>query len=92
MAGPNMEMFRFAMYVFFPIASMYYFGDISFYNKYVAHLQLWPDSNPIEKLPQDSTDLKEELQKARQRRLEKKKLREAFGAEHNSNQGAAESS
>ncbi|BFZ62051.1 hypothetical protein YB2330_003130 [Saitoella coloradoensis] len=90
MAGSNMEMFRFAMYVFFPIASMYYFGDISFYNKYVAHLQLWPESNPIEKLPQDSTDLKEELEKARQRRLEKKKLREAFEAQQN--QAAAESS
>ncbi|CAH7683817.1 expressed protein [Phakopsora pachyrhizi] len=35
MAGPRMELFKFGMYVFFPIAIMIHYGDPEWYQKYV---------------------------------------------------------
>ena len=33
MAGPKLELFRFGMYVFFPILIMAHYGDPDWYNK-----------------------------------------------------------
>lgn len=35
MGGTNLEMFRFGVYVFVPIAFFYYFNLPSFYNKHI---------------------------------------------------------
>lgn len=35
MAGPNLEVFKFAVYVFFPVAIMLHFGDPEWYKKHV---------------------------------------------------------
>ncbi|WFD36264.1 hypothetical protein MCUN1_003142 [Malassezia cuniculi] len=35
MAGPSLEMFRFAMYLAFPIGYMLYFGDPAWYERFV---------------------------------------------------------
>ncbi|KAJ1929284.1 hypothetical protein IWQ60_001295 [Tieghemiomyces parasiticus] len=35
MAGTRMEVFRFGVYLFFPIAIMVYFGDPGFYDRHV---------------------------------------------------------
>ncbi|SHO77519.1 Uncharacterized protein MSYG_1859 [Malassezia sympodialis ATCC 42132] len=39
MAGPNMEVFRFGLYLLFPLGFMLYFGDPSFYEKHVLPLR-----------------------------------------------------
>ncbi len=35
MGGPNLEVFKFGIYVFFPVAMMIYYGDPDWYNKHV---------------------------------------------------------
>ncbi|MBW0491894.1 hypothetical protein O181_031609 [Austropuccinia psidii MF-1] len=35
MAGPNLELFKFGVYVFFPILVMVHYGDLDWYEKYV---------------------------------------------------------
>ena len=35
MAGPNLEIFRFGLYVFFPIAIMLHYGNPDWYEKHV---------------------------------------------------------
>ncbi|AYO42578.1 hypothetical protein DNF11_1628 [Malassezia restricta CBS 7877] len=35
MAGPALEVFRFGMYLMFPLGFMLYFGDPNWYEKYV---------------------------------------------------------
>ncbi|PKI82836.1 hypothetical protein MVES1_003663 [Malassezia vespertilionis] len=39
MAGPNMELFRFALYLAFPLGFMVYFGDPAWYDKYVIPIR-----------------------------------------------------
>lgn len=35
MGGPNLELFRFAFYVFFPVAMLVHYGDPTWYSKNV---------------------------------------------------------
>lgn len=35
MAGPNLELFKFGLYLFFPLAVMLHYGDVEFYNRNV---------------------------------------------------------
>ncbi|CAG8670038.1 hypothetical protein RhiirA5_410562 [Rhizophagus irregularis] len=35
MGGANLELFKFSVYIFFPIATMYYFGAPEFYDSHV---------------------------------------------------------
>lgn len=35
MAGPNVEIFKFGLYVFFPIAIMFHYGNPEWYEKHV---------------------------------------------------------
>lgn len=39
MAGPNLEVFKFAVYVFFPVAMMLHFGDPDWYKKHVLSVR-----------------------------------------------------
>lgn len=36
MAGPNLELFKFGLYLFFPLAVMLHYGDPDFYARNVA--------------------------------------------------------
>ncbi|EHS64323.1 uncharacterized protein PGTG_20934 [Puccinia graminis f. sp. tritici CRL 75-36-700-3] len=45
MAGPNLELAKFGMYVFFPILVMVHYGDPDWYHKYVL-----PDRSQFLKL------------------------------------------
>ncbi|KAI8454148.1 hypothetical protein BY996DRAFT_2369306 [Phakopsora pachyrhizi] len=74
MAGPRMELFKFGMYVFFPIAIMIHYGDPEWYQKYVL-----PDKSDflrLEKMktspPRNPTELKKELDQLEQIRKAKK--------------------
>ncbi|CAG8643674.1 hypothetical protein C2G38_2210889 [Gigaspora rosea] len=40
MGGPNLELFKFGVYIFFPVAVMYYVGSPSFYEKHVKETKV----------------------------------------------------
>ena len=44
MAGPNLEVFKFAVYVFFPVAMMLHFGDPDWYKKHVLSVRTRTES------------------------------------------------
>ncbi|KAL6309101.1 hypothetical protein BKA93DRAFT_821924 [Sparassis latifolia] len=79
MAGPNLEVFKFAIYVFFPLAMMLHYGDPDWYNRHVLSYKdhiFPPDERLVTKLPADQSALREELAKIRARKREKKAERE----------------
>ncbi|TKA79856.1 hypothetical protein B0A55_02799 [Friedmanniomyces simplex] len=67
MGGPNLEVFKFGMYILFPIGVMYYFGtnlDSRF-----AVPDFWPKEGTTHKIPFEREEIDEELERLRQRRL-----------------------
>jgi len=79
MGGPNLEVFKFGVYILFPIGIMYYFGT-NLDNKFSVP-NFWPTKEQSYRIPTDSTDIDEELDKlrairlaARHRRLERETL------------------
>lgn len=75
MGGPNLEVFKFALYVFFPVAMMLHYGDPEWYRRNVLSYKdriFPPDDRLVTKLPTDQTALKEELAKIRARKAERK--------------------
>ncbi|KAK5108806.1 hypothetical protein LTR62_007780 [Meristemomyces frigidus] len=67
MGGPNLEVFKFGMYILFPIGIMYYFGtnlDSRF-----STPDFWPKEGSTHVIPFEREDIKEELDRLRQRRL-----------------------
>ncbi|KAI9633567.1 uncharacterized protein MKK02DRAFT_38223 [Dioszegia hungarica] len=63
MAGPNMEVFRFGFYLFFPIFAMYKFGDPVWFETYVQPYKdyLLPSYEDSLKPPKTAAGLHEEL-------------------------------
>jgi protein PET100, fungi type len=45
MAGPNLELFKFSIYLFFPLAIMVHYGDPQWYHDNVLPIRdrFWPD-------------------------------------------------
>lgn len=39
MGGPNLEVFKFALYVFFPVAMMLHYGDPEWYRRNVLSVR-----------------------------------------------------
>jgi len=75
MAGPNLEVFKFAVYVFFPVAMMVHFGNPDWYSKHVLPYKdrIFPaDEKTVRELPTNPESLREELAKIRARKLERK--------------------
>ncbi|KAK4962466.1 hypothetical protein LTR10_000092 [Elasticomyces elasticus] len=67
MGGPNLEVFKFGMYILFPIGVMYYFGtnlDSRF-----AVPDFWPKEGMTHTIPFEKEDIQAELERLRQRRL-----------------------
>ncbi|OSD02845.1 hypothetical protein PYCCODRAFT_1467529 [Trametes coccinea BRFM310] len=80
MGGPNLEVFKFGVYVFFPVLMLLHYGNPDWYAKNVLPYKekiFPPEHRIVTKLPTDSTTLKEELAKIRARNLERKAQREA---------------
>ncbi|KAI0646839.1 hypothetical protein C8Q79DRAFT_1009003 [Trametes meyenii] len=83
MGGPNLEVFKFAVYVFFPVVMLVHYGNPDWYAKNVLPYKerIFPPEHRINtNIPSDSTTLKEELAKIRARNLERKAQREAEAA------------
>uniref|UniRef100_U9TD22 Uncharacterized protein n=1 Tax=Rhizophagus irregularis (strain DAOM 181602 / DAOM 197198 / MUCL 43194) TaxID=747089 RepID=U9TD22_RHIID len=47
MGGANLELFKFSVYIFFPIATMYYFGAPEFYDSHVKQIKFWPEKTNV---------------------------------------------
>ncbi|GAA5944534.1 Pet100p [Sporobolomyces koalae] len=74
MAPAQLELFKFSLYVFFPVCAMLHYGDPDWYEKYVGPLRASyrQDNTPQIEPPQTSTELKDELARLRAERLAKK--------------------
>ncbi|CAB4397808.1 unnamed protein product [Rhizophagus irregularis] len=70
MGGANLELFKFSVYIFFPIATMYYFGAPEFYDSHVKQIKFWPEKTNRPPTTRDEILIEIEKLKA------KKKIRE----------------
>ncbi|KAF1353207.1 hypothetical protein BDV97DRAFT_279457, partial [Delphinella strobiligena] len=68
MGGPNLEVFKFGMYIFFPIGWMYYFGTNL--DRRFAVPDFWPKKEETHTIPFEREDISAELQRLKQKRLE----------------------
>ncbi|KZT51001.1 hypothetical protein CALCODRAFT_443708 [Calocera cornea HHB12733] len=65
MGGPNLELFKFAVYVFFPVAIMFHYGNPEWYEKHVLPMKdtFWPKEENTNKIPHDRATIRAELAK-----------------------------
>ncbi|KAI8634631.1 hypothetical protein F5Y19DRAFT_469693 [Xylariaceae sp. FL1651] len=67
MGGLNLEVFKFGMYVMFPIGIMYYFGTNL--DERFAVPAFWPKPEQANRVPLDKDEIHAELERLRTRRL-----------------------
>ncbi|ORY29626.1 hypothetical protein BCR39DRAFT_531255 [Naematelia encephala] len=81
MGGPNLEVFKFGFYMFFPIYAMFKFGDPEWYDNYVQPYKdvLYPPYESTNKAPRNPTELKEAVEKIRSDIREKAARRKQLG-------------
>ncbi|KAF2427172.1 hypothetical protein EJ08DRAFT_736238 [Tothia fuscella] len=73
MGGPNLEIFKFGMYIAFPIGWMYYFGT-NLDHKFSIP-DFWPKPNQMHKIPFEKDDINQELERLKNRRLALRRAR-----------------
>ncbi|KAI9657975.1 MAG: hypothetical protein M1821_002632 [Bathelium mastoideum] len=67
MGGPNLEVFKFGMYILFPIGIMYYFGT-NLDGKFSTP-GFWPKEDQSHKIPFEREDIAKELSRLKARSL-----------------------
>ncbi|KAI1169977.1 hypothetical protein F4777DRAFT_150460 [Nemania sp. FL0916] len=67
MGGLNLEVFKFGMYVMFPIGIMFYFGTNL--DERFAVPAFWPRPEQANRVPTERDEINAELQRLRARRL-----------------------
>ncbi|KXT12415.1 hypothetical protein AC579_10279 [Pseudocercospora musae] len=67
MGGPNLEVFKFGMYIMFPIGFMYYFG-INLDSRFSVP-DFWPKRGQTHEIPFEKDEIREEVERLKQRRL-----------------------
>ncbi|KAF1961071.1 hypothetical protein CC80DRAFT_436603 [Byssothecium circinans] len=75
MGGPNLEVFKFGMYILFPISVMYYFGT-NLDNRFSVP-DFWPKEGQTHKIPFEREEIKAELERLKAKAAEAKRAREA---------------
>lgn len=83
--GSNLEIFKFGLYLAFPIGWMYYFGTNLDARFHVP--DFWPTQEQSHKLPYDKDELREEVMRI-QKEIRDRKLAEQRRAEVDSALGA----
>ncbi|KAF9653134.1 hypothetical protein BDM02DRAFT_3183090 [Thelephora ganbajun] len=79
MAGPNLEVFKFGLYVFFPVLMLLRYGDSEWYQNNVIPYRnkVFPlEEKTVRALPADHSKLKEELDRIKANKLQCKLERE----------------
>ncbi|ORY03580.1 hypothetical protein BCR34DRAFT_70029 [Clohesyomyces aquaticus] len=74
MGGPNLEVFKFGMYILFPIGVMYYFGT-NLDNRFSVP-DFWPKPGQTHTVPFERDEIQRELQRMREWNRENKRMRE----------------
>ncbi|GAA5837058.1 hypothetical protein JCM11251_004488 [Rhodosporidiobolus azoricus] len=71
MAPAQLELFKFALYVFCPVATMLHYGDPEWYERWVAPLRSDFRKDDVKQIepPRDTSELKAELARLREERL-----------------------
>ncbi|CCC08402.1 unnamed protein product [Sordaria macrospora k-hell] len=93
MGGLNLEVFKFGMYVMFPIGIMFYFGT-NLDQRFTVP-DFWPKPENANKVPFDREEIHEELERLRARRLylrEKRLASEGQQQQNNNNNNNSSSS
>ncbi|KAL8381504.1 hypothetical protein RB595_005662 [Gaeumannomyces hyphopodioides] len=67
MARLNLEVFKFGMYVMFPIGIMFYFGTNL--DQRFAVPDFWPKPEQANRVPHEADEIRAELERLRARRL-----------------------
>jgi len=67
MGGPNLEVFKFGMYILFPIGIMYYFGT-NLDGRFSVQ-DFWPKPEQSHKVPFEREEIQKELERLRRKRL-----------------------
>ncbi|KAI1821784.1 hypothetical protein F4861DRAFT_541623 [Xylaria intraflava] len=67
MGGLNLEVFRFSMYLMFPIGIMFYFGTNL--DERFAVPDFWPKPGQANRVPLERNEIDAELERLRNRRL-----------------------
>ena len=67
MGGPNLEVFKFGMYIMFPIAFMYYYGT-NLEGRFSTP-GFWPKPEQTNKIPFEKDEIQSELARLREKRL-----------------------
>jgi len=79
MGGPNLEVFKFSLYLFVPIFALVHFGDPEWYRQHVVPYRnkLFP---PLERtnqnIPKETAAIREELARIKAERLTRRAARE----------------
>ncbi|KAI9832563.1 MAG: hypothetical protein M1819_004353 [Sarea resinae] len=84
MAGPNLEVLKFGVYIMFPIGFMYYFGT-NLDSRFTVP-GFWPKPEETNRIPFEKEDIQAELERLRTRRLERRNRRLAEGGEQEQEQ------
>jgi len=79
MGGPSLEIFKFTLYLFVPIAALIHFGDPEWYKTIVVPYRdkLFPLDRTNQRIPKDQNGVREELARIKAERLLKQARREA---------------
>ncbi|ORX93660.1 hypothetical protein K493DRAFT_315883 [Basidiobolus meristosporus CBS 931.73] len=83
MGTSRLEVFKFGVYVFFPVAVMLYFGHQQFYDKYLDGVSFYPPAENCNVPANNKKDLQEQLAQLRAERLAKKRASHANESEEN---------
>ncbi|KAF8964034.1 hypothetical protein BDZ97DRAFT_1601055, partial [Flammula alnicola] len=79
MGGPNLEIFKFSLYLFIPIVSLIHFGDPEWYRSTVIPYRnkLFPSLDRTnQRIPTDQSEIREELARIKAERLARRAQRE----------------
>ncbi|KAG1723543.1 uncharacterized protein EDB91DRAFT_1172584 [Suillus paluster] len=79
MGGPNLEVFKFGLYLFVPVMALLHFGDPAWYHHRVLPYKdhLFPASDRTHsKIPTDQTAVREELARIKAGKLARRMERE----------------
>ncbi|RKP15339.1 hypothetical protein BJ684DRAFT_18330 [Piptocephalis cylindrospora] len=78
MAGTRLEIFRFGMYVLFPIGYMAWIGDHHWYERYVSDARrtfYGPKAEESQILPHSTEGIQAEMERMKRERLERRRER-----------------
>ncbi|CCA71583.1 hypothetical protein PIIN_05520 [Serendipita indica DSM 11827] len=80
MAGPNLEIFKFGFYLFFPLAMMVHYGNPEWYRRHVIPYRekLFPRVETTnQNLPTNRGEIRQQLEKLKEERNARRQAKEA---------------